>query len=97
MSAPLLLTIAEARRLLTPDVRDLLVLLAHTPECYTPDALINAGVPSRLVGAMLADYTRPEHATTRLCRASTSKPCRRVETRSYVFSPDIAGYLRGWA
>lgn len=90
------MTLAEARSLLTPAVREILQSVAEQPDCLTPDALIDAGVPSALVGAMLADSRDPMHAIARRARVSLRRRTRR-EARAYVWTPDIPNYLRGWA
>lgn len=90
------MTVAEARSLLTPKVRQILQSAAERPDCITPDALIDAGVPSPLVGAMLADSRDPIHEIARKARVSLRGRGRR-ESRAYVWTPDIPNYLRGWA
>lgn len=90
------MTVAEARALLTPAVAAILRPLGDRPDCLTPDALIEAGVPSPLVGAMLADSRDPIHAIARSARISLRRRGRR-ESRAYVWTPDIPNYLRGWS
>ena len=86
-----MLTSTEARALLTPAAVRTLRTVAGRKDAFTPDALVEAGVPGTLVRVLLVrDDAPPMRARVGLRRRT------RVETHTYVWGPDVAGLLKGW-
>lgn len=87
-----MLRLIEARNLLTPATRAVLAKVATKKDAFTPEALAEAGVPAPLITAMLV---APDHAPMEKARVSLHGRAR-IETRNYIWGPDVAGMLRGW-
>lgn len=85
-------TIADAQRLITRDVLATLLRFARRKDAWTPEALVEAGVPGELVTVLVVD----PRAQLEAARVSLTRRQRTDPTRTYVWGPDIRNLLVGW-